>query len=262
VEEDKRSAFWNERLRLHGHTGWSDPVIYIFDQQERLSLIRHVLGKETVKHGAALDFGCGTGDFSRLLISCGFKVCGYDPYVRPKIKTNEFNYAANFEQIINGVGSLDLAISITTLDHILEKNEVQHAFAFIHKYLKPNGIFYMLEYALDSETDRDTFAFRNDYMSFRTLSQWKDLLSQTSFRVLDIRSVSHPGFSSSAGYATYIRHPLVQFRRRFSHLPFVPLWCDPLLRRYAQTLIKAFPPWIQSGASSPLKLIRCIPIPR
>ena len=258
MEKDKQSAFWSERLRLHGHTGWSDPNIYIYDQQERLSLIEYMLGKETIKHGMALDFGCGIGDFSKLLISYGFKVCGYDPFVRPKIKTNGFNYASNYEHIANDVSSLDLAISITTLDHILDENEIQRAFAIIRKYLKPDGIFYMMEYALDSETDRDTFALRNDYMSFRTLSQWKDLLNQASFRILDVRPVSHPAFSPSAGYTTYIRHPLVRLRGCLSHTPFITFWYDSLLKRYARTLIEAFPPWIQSDTSSPLKLIRCI----
>ncbi len=103
------SDFWNERLVKFGHTGWADPVIYAYDQQERLALIGAAITKLSIKRGSALDFGCGAGDFSKLLLSNGFNVCDYDPYVHPIINSASFTYADSFQQIELTDQSKDLA---------------------------------------------------------------------------------------------------------------------------------------------------------
>src|ERR1700730_5608731 len=166
------SNFWVQRLLNYGHTGWADPVIYTFDQRERLALIEAAINDSPIRRGVAIDFGCGTGDFSKLLLSMGFTVCGYDPYVRPHINSARFTYADSFQQIKLTSHSADFALSVTTLDHILDKQELSDVLSKLSSYLKPSASFYMLEYALDSAADRDKFGMKNNYQSFRLLSEW------------------------------------------------------------------------------------------
>lgn len=154
---NERTDFWKQRLIKHGHTGWADPAIYVYDQQERLALVEAVINKLSIQCGNALDFGCGTGDFTKLLLSKGFSVCGYDPYVRPAINSPRFSYTDSLQQIHLTECSKDLALSVTTLDHILDERELLDALSIIRACVKPDASFIMLEYALDSEADRKKF---------------------------------------------------------------------------------------------------------
>jgi SAM-dependent methyltransferase len=255
--ESKGQAFWTKRLQAHGHTGWADPVIYAYDQLERLALIDEAISNSPRGNGIALDFGCGVGDFSKLLLRHGFKVCGYDPFVQPKIDSESFTYANSYDAIPLGVNSATLAISITTLDHILDERELLHALATIHKHLNCAGVFYMLEYALDATSDRDRFGHKNNYQSLRTLSEWTRLLNQSAFRIKDVRPVPHPLLSPSLGYTEYVRSSIVRMRKRYGRLPIANYWLDYMLRRRAAKLIRQFPPTLNNSTLTPLKLFRC-----
>ena len=249
-------SFWSERLRTHGHTGWADPVVYAYDQRERLRRIQDEITKQPIRGRNALDFGCGTGDFSRLLLSAGFNVCGYDPYVEPRVLSRAFTYAATLEQISFRDHAADLALSVTTLDHILDEQDLLSALKTIRDCLKEGATFCMMEYALDSEDDRGKFAMKNEYQSFRTLCSWTELLSQSSFQILDITPVPHPHHNPSSGYLAYVRSLPVRFVRRHPRLPAGKVWRDGLLTWQAEKYIQQLPTIDEVHVSSPLKLIR------
>ena len=253
AEQALNEGFWTERLRTHGHTGWADPVIYAYDQMERLRLVEQMLSKAPRQPGIALDFGCGTGDFSKLLLRLGFSVCGYDPFVRPRITSKQFLYADSLNGISISDCSADVALSVTALDHILDEPELHRALATIRRCLKCEGVFYMLEYALDPE-DAEKFPSQNDYQSFRSLRKWKELLQSHSLGLLDLTPVPHPHHSPSSGYLLYTRSVLVRTRRRFSRLPLAKC-LDPLLRWEARRLVQNRPTPLKG--TSPLKLMRC-----
>ncbi len=88
----------------------------------------------------------------------------------------------------------------------------------------------MLEYALDSATDRKKFGLKKQVRVFLTASEWLDLLSKSYFRVEEVLPMPHPLISPLFGYATYSRNYLARIRRRFSNLPLARFWCDPALK--------------------------------
>lgn len=256
---DKARLFWHDQLRIRGRTGWLDPVVYAYDQLERVRRIREEISACGIKGRKALDFGCGPGDFSRLLISMGFTVCGYDPFVEPELHSRAFRYASSYNEICFRDHAANLALSITTLDHILHEADLRFALATIRHCLEYGASFFMIEYALDSADDRDRFSMKNDYQSFRTLAQWKDLLNQSCFRILETTSIPHPFISPSSGYSHYARSRTIRFVRRYPHLRAARFWRDRLLRWQAARLMPKFVKPKHSD-NSPLKLIRCLAV--
>jgi len=251
------SVFWTERFETHGHTGWADWVVYSYDQMERLAMIEAALRESPIPVGRALDFGCGTGDFSRLLLKMGFHVCGYDPFVKPTIGSERFHYARSSAHIPFEDGTVDLALSVTVLDHILAIDAVRDALVTIGNQLRVDGVFYLMEYALDSPADREKYGLKNEYQSFRTLEEWTELLLSASFRVLDIVAVAHPVIRPSQGYLAYSGDPLTRLCRRILNSPIARRVCAPMLRRKATRHLERIGRYATSGiGSSPLKLIR------
>lgn len=251
--------FWAQRLRNYGHTGWADRVIYTFDQQERLALIEAAINESPIQRGSAIDFGCGTGDFSQLLLSMGFNVCGYDPYVHPVITSTNFAYADSLAAIKLPNHSADFVLAVTTLDHILEERELIDVLSRVRNYLKPAAWFYILDYALDSASDREKFGLKNNYESFRSLAEWLHLLGRSLFRVQAVTPMPHPLISPSLGYTSYSRSPLVRIRRMVPRLPLPGLWQNALFTWHARTVIKRHVTTLGADRSSPLKLIRAQP---
>jgi hypothetical protein len=237
-------------------------VIYAYDQQERLALIESAIAKLRIPQGSALDFGCGTGDFSRLLMAMGLSVCGYDPYVQPLIRAKAFRYLESISELRLVGRSQDLALTVTTLDHILDERELLDTLTVIRSCLKPSAFLLMLEYALDCTEDRTKYGMeRNGYQSFRLLPEWLELLRRSHFRVESVSPMPHPIASPSSGYTAYSRSLLVCTMRRFRRLFVKSVWIDPALRwcggRFVRRCLKA------SGfhAGSPLKLIRSRALP-
>lgn len=251
--------FWHERLARHGHTGWSDPILYAYDQRERLIRIRNAVKMENITYGCALDFGCGSGDFSLLLSSFGFKVCGYDPYVRPCISISNFSYAASLEDITLDIHTADIVLCVTTLDHILDEGELHNALMFIRSRLKQSGVCLMLEYALDSEDQKTGPFIKSNYQSFRTLAQWTEILGKHSLRITGAATVPHPKHAPSCGYLAYAGNPLVRLYRRIGNRPRLAVLLNAPLRWTAAYYSRKSAAVPARNAPSPLKLIRCIP---
>jgi hypothetical protein len=248
--------FWTKRWHTYGHTGWADPVIYAYDQLERLALIQTAISQKPIKDGLALDFGCGTGDFSKLLLKMGFTVCGYDPFVKPDIRSSKFVYASTYEQI-PFTKAADLVLVVTTLTHILREVDLRDALTVIRQRTKPGADVYALEYALDCTTDRDKYGLESGYQLFRTVSDWKQILSMNELRLLSIAPFPQPLISPSTGFLDYNGTPLVRFGRRCSRLRVLRLLYTALLRWHAAKFVRPSAIIATSEGTSPLKLIHC-----
>jgi SAM-dependent methyltransferase len=249
--------FWQQRLRTTGHTGWYDPFIYAFDQRERLCLINTKVSAHAVG-GSALDFGCGTGDFSRLLLGLGFIVWGYDPYVRPSIRHNKFKYVNNLSFLSAQEGSIDIILSVTVLGHIVDDDELAHNLVLIKRLLSPRGRLLMLEYAFDKASPSDIVTFATKYQAIRTLEQWRDFLRRSSLQDIYMCPFPNPINSPSIAYQNYERNLMVRLLRKIcgdrSSFP----GRDFILAKIAKGLVNRSNNTLEDIKSSPLKFIECI----
>jgi 2-polyprenyl-3-methyl-5-hydroxy-6-metoxy-1,4-benzoquinol methylase len=246
--------FWQARHARHGHTGWSDGVIYAYDQLERLALVRGFIERLPSTPRRALDYGCGAGDFSRLLLSSGAQVWGFDPFVEPAIRDPSFSYVATLDAVADLAPDLDVIVSVTVLDHILDEAEILRVLHILRSRIAPSGTLLLIEYAFDAVVTRPA----SDYQALRRLNDWYRLLTLSGWSITSVRPVPTLPESPSAGFREYQRSPVVAILRPIvartgSHTGIA----GGLLRRYARHVFS------RHGAGivphSPLKLIQCAP---
>ena len=191
--------FWTERLAAHGHTGWSDNVIYRFDQTLRLAVFKRFL--QHLKPGVALDFGCGVGDFSSALLRKGWRVVAYDKFV--PLKFSHDNLFSTCERgAIDGFGPFDLVVSITVLDAILADQEFENELKSLRSVLVSRGEFFFIEYSAEQSGPR------NHYQSFRTMQQWQSALEEAGLKIANVEPFFHP-YTATVPAWNFYRNSLV-----------------------------------------------------
>lgn len=188
--------FWQDRFAAHGHTGWSDSRIYVFDQQCRLSVFSQWLDDQVFSGKLALDFGAGTGDFSRLLIDRGWQVVSYDKYIRPIFQHRKLQTASSAEAVA-ALAPYDLIVSITVLDHIMDEAEFRQQVINFKNWLKSDGKFFFLEYS--SPTPQPP----SSYQVFRTMKAWEDALAGAKLRLEAVEPFFEPDEAPVPAWASY-----------------------------------------------------------
>ena len=181
---NENREFWNKRARRYGHTGWTDNLIYVYDQQARLLAIEKILSTLTCHKSVALDFGCGSGDFSNLLAKYFEKVIAFDISDKVveiakgrygKIKNIQFHCDSYIKNIEIPEDSIDLILSVTVLDHIMDDSELLGTLAYFKKILKNDGFLIALESAYDYSKPKSF------YKKFTEFKQWLAIFSQCGF---------------------------------------------------------------------------------
>lgn len=239
---------WAERLRQIGHTGWRDPFIYAYDQPERVHLVRSFLDRKDSDSQSVLDFGCGTGDFSRMLLHSGRQVFGYDPHVSPRIGHESFELLADLEAVRRC--HVDAVISVTVLDHIIDDDTLARTVACLREALVAGGRLIMLEYALDAP-DAGRFP-PNDLQAFRTLRQWQEIMDAHGLRLTESWGAPHPIANPSPGFTCFHDHFLVRTLRLVRRAMKPP---GTVLDRIARRCLVRHPPQLSTDPAVPLKLM-------
>lgn len=251
-----RAEFWRGRLRARGHTGWNDPIVYAYDQLERLERVRCLV--PAVAESAevsSIDFGCGVGDFSCLLLDLGYRVWGHDPFVEPNLASPRFTYLRDRDPRRPPLGAA-IALSVTALDHILDEAEFCAALAWLHANLSRSGRLLALEYALDDDTGQAQLP--SQYQAFRSMARWNAALEQSGFVLERVAPFPHPHESPSAGYLAYRRQLAVRLLAlpRMRRLP----GRERCLRRAARRAMACHLPGAQHDQPSPLKLLSALAV--
>lgn len=162
--------FWKQRVEMHGHTGWADTSIYAFDQDIRLNVVFRLVDKNINNGGCALDFGCGTGDFTKSLLPKFDKIVMYDPVKESLdaelLKCKKIDGVSDIGRLERIGLQYDVILSITVLQHIMDDEELTDTLMFLRDSMKDNGIFLIMESfdpSITSEYERawDVHSFRN-----------------------------------------------------------------------------------------------------
>lgn len=230
--------------------------MYAYDQLERLAIIERAIEPLREIAETALDFGCGSGDFSSLLLRSGLRVWGYDPYVKPEIDTEGFSYLSSPDAVADMPAQVDIIVSITVLDHILDEGELLDVLRLLRRKVSADGTFLLIEYAFDGLNTRP----RSDYQALRQLGDWRNQLDASGWTVVSTHPVPTVPESPSPGYLAFQGSPWVRLLRRIANRGGLGTdWAKSFLRRRATRVFRNH--GLGKVEHSPLKLLICRPIP-
>jgi len=224
------AAFWSERVRRYGHTGWSDAATYWYDQRLRLKAIdATVLVPWPAGQASALDFGCGVGDFCALLSRRFAHVVGYDVSADVLARARECNappnvvYTAQLDEALES--RHDLILSVTVLQHVVQDEDVRILLSRFAAALAVGGRVAVMETLGTAESS-------SDYLKRRTLPQLLALFDSAGFAPVSQHGFYHPSECPTPQYRAYRSRPGVRVLGRLAgmKLPF----SEALLRRIAQ----------------------------
>lgn len=182
---ESNKAYWNERARKNGHTGWNDLVIYYYDQKVRLNTIDYILKKTMLNRGGlSLDYGCGSGDFSEVLSKYFSEVMATDisEIVLSSAKKNNKNSNVIFVALDDKIfdNDYELILSITVLQHILNDKDLEKLLEKFAKSLKEkNGKIILLESIAIDEMD----TMENDYLKIRSKKKLLEIIKNSGLTV-------------------------------------------------------------------------------
>jgi len=233
--------FWTQRVKDYGHTGWSDNITYLYDQYLRLHLIEKVVNKYFVSNQIkySLDYGCGSGDFTKLLAQYSEKTLGVDIAQEIIDVASKKNREENitFMQLDNldySPSKYSLVNSITVLQHILKDDELNIVLNKLNTILSKKGIFIIVDsYGENQESE---------YMKLRKYEDFILLLKQNNFNVLETHNLYHPQEEPTKLFKLYSRSIVIRILNRLKFVKvlasiakFISSYDSPLVISNATT---------------------------
>lgn len=246
-------AFWSERVRRYGHTGWSDAATYAYDQRLRLKAAHEVLsGLPAQARRSALDFGCGVGDFCAVLAAHAEAVVGYDLSAAVIQRAARLNSAANVRYVSNAddvwAQRYDLILSVTVLQHVVDDAELQALVRRFAEALNLGGRIVVLETLADVPADAG-------YLKRRTLAQLLAVFGAAGLQPVMQRGLYHPTECPTPAYRAYRQRGLVRVLARLAGWRIGP--AQALLTRIAQRAADADTAFLDQLASPTQWLVFC-----
>ena len=244
------AAYWTERVRRYGHTGWSDAATYWYDQRLRLKAIEAtVLAPLPAMQPSALDFGCGVGDFSALLSRRFRAVIGYDVSADVLERARELNPVPNVNytsQLDAALGRPhDLILSITVLQHVVRDEDLQTLLARFAQQLAPGGCLAVMKTSGATES-------HSGYLRRRTLARLLELCADAGLVPTAQHDFYHPSECPTPTYRRYRIRWSVRLLGRLAAMK-VPA-AEGLLRRLAQRHADTDSGYLDNAAS-PTKIL-------
>ncbi|MCU0652668.1 MAG: class I SAM-dependent methyltransferase [Candidatus Pacebacteria bacterium] len=200
--------WWSERFREYAHTGWSDDLIYAYDQPLRLRAVSKALKRAGIAVGAGtkvLDIGCGTGDFAGEFAKKGAFVLGND-ISREAIRHAQKRFGGNANMKFSAgdisrsnfvAGSFDIAISITVLQHITEENSFLETAVKLVEAVKPGGIILIFETVAPAAKSISG----NQYQVVRAKEEYKAAFEKNRCSLVSEMNYPQLGVKLCEGYA-------------------------------------------------------------
>ena len=180
ISKDNKNSkeFWDERCKVYGHTGYSDQILYAYDQPLRLKAVNKALSDAGLlinNNTRLLDIGCGDGDFTIEFANKGAQVTGIDissevlRKLKQKLgKKSNINLLVMRSQDISfPPDSFNITLCITTLQHVVDFTELQDTV---------KNLIHTSKWILILETSPvKRMATTSSYMVFKERREWIDL---------------------------------------------------------------------------------------
>jgi 2-polyprenyl-3-methyl-5-hydroxy-6-metoxy-1,4-benzoquinol methylase len=210
--------YWAARVERFGHTGWSDAAVYAYDQQLRLAGLLLLLQDLPLPQGlAALDFGCGVGDFCAVLARRCERVVGHDLSRDVLARAAALNTAPNLRfsasldaALSTPMSPYGLIVSITVLQHVVDDAEVAVLLQRLARALQPGGHFIVLESFAAAGTSSAP------YLKRRTVAELVAASAQVGLVLRQQRGFYHPSVSPTAAFTAYRQSPAVRLLSRLA----------------------------------------------
>lgn len=211
----QNNKFWDDRVDKFGHTGWADFATYYYDQNLRLNAIENIIVTSGVKCKTALDYGCGTGEFSKKISKYCDKVIATDisdkviEVAKSENKKNNIVYLTLDNRIFNS--EYDLILSITVLQHILDNNELLELIEKFKTSLSPCGSIVVLESFSNADTN-------SGYMKLRKVDDLIVLFQGAGLKLESLSEFYHPSYMPTELYDKYRRNIFTKLLNKLCHL--------------------------------------------
>lgn len=192
--------FWNKTARKFGETENYTPVLlpsskgllnWYTDFLQNRALKKHL---EELSGQFVLDVGCGVGRWSARLATTGSSVVGVDlsreMVKRAKSRLSKRNLPGDF--VVASVEKLpfvsnlfDSILSVTVLQHIVEKASFDSAVSDILRTIRIDGNIVLLEYTYDS-SGKYTVHFPTIAHNYKDAFERNEKLSLTDVQGVDL----------------------------------------------------------------------------
>lgn len=231
-------AYWNERAERYGHTGHAEPFYYCFDQQARLHAIQHLIGQSTVNKALALDFGCGSGDFTELLTGHFKTVYAYDisDVMIRQVKTRFPQASVMASDVLDETLAdrrFDLILSVTVLQ-TLSTYELDQTLSVLAAHLSEKGLFIAMEFFTTAALNRQL----NETKA--TAEEWRDLLKKHGLKIASVPGFINPHLAPSKSWNSYNNNLFLKSLKPFKRYAFAQAQfirsAKKILNHYGDTL--------------------------
>jgi SAM-dependent methyltransferase len=225
---------------------WFNAYYAHFQRRSVLRLIRQCPLLPGIR---ALDVGCGTGRWSELMLSQGWKIYGID------MGKQALHYAAvAWTEICFICGmlpllcfadeSFDLAVSVTVLQHVPHAQQ-QESVDAIYRTLKQGGYLVVCE-TIDT-SDSSPHIFSN------TFENWRNLFCKAGFRIVAI---------AGSEYLPHVRvFHWLRYKRRNSHASIVHSNVSAIAQLLASRPLLVALVWLGIAISYPLEYVASVILP-
>lgn len=200
--DDLQKKLWRERAHIGGIQGSIDPADTkglkncFIDTAQKIILSKELAILQTDK---VLDYGCGSGRISSWIADHGVKeIVGIDTspemieeakrFSPPRSNLAFKSYDAS--RIPFKEGYFDKVLSITVMQHILDKTAFQNLIQELYRVLAPNGKAILIEHVMRKSTLEKYPETDQFYKILRSPEEYVSSFEEAGFKLLTQKAIT------------------------------------------------------------------------